>query len=956
MSANDLSFSMQINTGNTEQKMATLVNLLEQVEKGVEEVQSVVTKNNFASRSMARTWDDLAKLSTALQTSLKDQTRTMGLWDGRVKAGLNTGMKAKLLQKDYAAEVKKTNKRLFEVNKEINKYTKRGKLANAVNKALGISTANLTKKEKGLTVVKKLLRTSLKGNIKLLKLTTKHLIAMPIKKTAKALGQMTASMLGLNAAMRMVGGSGASLGDMFGALVEKIGSAVRKLTVDSIKLFTSLDTSARKTIIFAGLGKDEEGNFNTDLAQEQVKLLTESFNRLATVSLFSSEQIATAYEEIAAIGMFDTAEQLEAIGVAMVGLATATGTENITNVGKVLLQMTNAFQLGMENAGAVADLLAVVANETALSVSEIGFSMQRVAGLSNILGISIQGTAALLGQLSNMGVAASVAGTTLAEAFRKMSNPTAQAQAQMDKLGLTFFDAQGNMLDMATEILPQLNRAFDQLTRQEQAVALDEMFGTRGGVAIAQLMNGVEGLVDLNERFADSVGTVSTGVDFMMGGLEGAMQALKGTFETIKTELGEALAPALIEIAEVLTTLFQSEEMQTFMSNLGSLISQLLTGLMPVLMALFNVVNKVFSAFFDNEELMDTIMAIFSELAMIVNILAPIIAELVTQLLGALLPIILELVRVIGDALNVIFVENKDIIMELIGTVVNLIQTLGRILMPIIKVLIGVILDLLPTIMEFATDIIDLVAVLIEGFVPVLKFAVWIIIMLAQAIKPLIELLGWLARGITYSMEKTREWSDAIWDDLTPALEKAGADILTWAMRQGWWNQQMQDTIDLTNELYNATKGMTDTTAGESIAEANDELEDFIENFDDAFGEGIDFDFSGQELPVFLVDGNGLPLDELELGVDSRGLERTFAEFINDFRGSSISDIIDLEELGTFAGVADLEGEKEKNVYVDNVNVELVQTEENEDADIVAEKMKIELLSPNTYFRGRGLR
>ena len=657
--------------------------------------------------------------------------------------------------------------------------------------------------------------------------------------------------------------------------VAKVLGAMKDALFDSVKGFASLDTAARKTAVFAGL---------TDVDDIAGKL-TDTFNRLAINSLYSSGQIASAFEEIASVADFAEGQvgvdQLNALGIAMVGLATATGAEDVADVGETLAKIVNSFGIDMLEAGAVADLLAAVANETAFSVTSIGDAMQYASGQAQLVGMNIIETSAVLGVLSNTGLLASQAGTSLAEALKKMADPSTEAQNTMDRLGLSFFDTEGNMRDMAV-IVPELQAAMAGLSEEDRAIAMFEMFGTRGTKAMQRLMDNEEMLISLTETFGDAAGTVFDGVEFMMGGIEGAMQRLRGTFEAIKTQMGEALAPAIITIAELLTDIFQDEGILTFLEGIGQLVFILVENLLPIIKIIMQQFGALMSDLLGNSVVLTMIGDLFGVIGRMIAMLMPVIGKLVKMFISVLLPAILAISEILEEVLYTLLVENKEIFDDLINSV----GFLARIIMGI----------LVPVLQTLAPVLSWIIGGLLANFVNVIKFITDGLLIMIQVVQKITQ--GLVDMGI-------------------------GGQMM----------------IDMNNNLKGVIKG-TDSFADSvgnldsSWGDLNDTMDDSVVG-DDIFGEE-GFDFRDQE--ITLVDDNGDPIDTI--GLDPTSICETFAEFIDAFRGTSITDIIDLEELGYMAGISREEDES-YTTNIEQINVYVPPSDDPEETgDDIAETIK----------------
>ena len=78
--------------------------------------------------------------------------------------------------------------------------------------------------------------------------------------------------------------------------------------------------------------------------------------------------------------------------------------------------------------------MAVAFTSSALDIEKWQTSMTKVSAIAAGMGVDIEGVAAVMGTLSDTGIEASIAGTSLRNIFLKMSNPT---EALAKRIGFT---------------------------------------------------------------------------------------------------------------------------------------------------------------------------------------------------------------------------------------------------------------------------------------------------------------------------------------------------------------------------------------------------------------------------------------------------------------------------------------------------------------------------------------
>ena len=168
----------------------------------------------------------------------------------------------------------------------------------------------------------------------------------------------------------------------------------------------------------------------------------ESIAKLRRNTMFSMEEMGGAFLEFTKQG-FNAKEALEALP-AITALATV-GFTSLEESTKIMAQTMHEFNLEAEDASHIADVLAKAANMSAADVETFGVAMSYAGPIAGQAGLTFEETAASISILSNMGLRASKAGTSLAAALTKMMKPTDVVEKQMRDMGLSFFDAEGEM-------------------------------------------------------------------------------------------------------------------------------------------------------------------------------------------------------------------------------------------------------------------------------------------------------------------------------------------------------------------------------------------------------------------------------------------------------------------------------------------------------------------------------
>jgi len=188
---------------------------------------------------------------------------------------------------------------------------------------------------------------------------------------------------------------------------------------------------------------------------EQMQAVQSQALQLGKDTSFSAGEAADGFLELTKAG-FDVESSMGAIG-GVLDLAAA-GNLSVASAAEIAANAINAFQLPASDAGRIADMLAAGANASSVEVTDLNDSLKMSGAVMGSYGQSLDDTVTALGLLGNAGLKGSDAGTALKQMFISLAAPTDEARKLMSSLGISIYDAQGNMLAMP-DILANLQQA-----------------------------------------------------------------------------------------------------------------------------------------------------------------------------------------------------------------------------------------------------------------------------------------------------------------------------------------------------------------------------------------------------------------------------------------------------------------------------------------------------------------
>jgi len=276
----------------------------------------------------------------------------------------------------------------------------------------------------------------------------------------------------------------------------------------------------------------------TGANETQFKMLSKSAQQLGRTTFFTAQQVAELQTNYGKLG-FTTGEILKA-QEATLALATATDTD-LARAAIVAGAAVRGFGLDASETQRVTDVMAVSFTSSAMDIEKWQTSMTKVAPIAAAAGISIESTAAVMSKLTDTGIEASIAGTSLRNILLKMQDSSSDLAQH---LGYTV-----NSSDDLERALLQLNK--EGLSNEEIMGLVD----LRQVAAFNTMIRGAENVAELTDKFNNANGALNEMVVIIEDNLEGDTKKLTSAIDGLKQEVGEGLSPTLRQTTQDLTDL-----------------------------------------------------------------------------------------------------------------------------------------------------------------------------------------------------------------------------------------------------------------------------------------------------------------------------------------------------------------------------------------------------------------
>ncbi|WP_323986196.1 phage tail tape measure protein [Microbacterium plantarum] len=309
----------------------------------------------------------------------------------------------------------------------------------------------------------------------------------------------------------------------------------------------------------------------THESASNMALLRDAALEAGASTVFSATESANAIEELAKAGV-STADILAGALAGSLDLAAAGGL-GVARAAEISATALNQFELSGDQAAHVADVLAAGAGKAMGSVEDLANGLKFVGPVANAMGVSLEETTGVLAMFAQQGIIGEQAGTSLRGVLSSLTSPSKQAREEIDRLGLTLYDSQGNFMGLQNAA-GELSKAYTNMDGASRDASLGIIFGRETVTAATSLYKaGAKGVEEWTEAVDDS-GYAAETARRRLDNLSGDVEALGGALDTALIQTGGAANETLRSTVQVLTSLVDvfneaPEEVQNATMYLG---------------------------------------------------------------------------------------------------------------------------------------------------------------------------------------------------------------------------------------------------------------------------------------------------------------------------------------------------------------------------------------------------
>lgn len=377
---------------------------------------------------------------------------------------------------------------------------------------------------------------------------------------------------------------------------------------------------------------------------DQMQQLNALALKIGQDTAFSAAQGGQAIAELTKAGVPLT-DVLNGAAMSAADLAEA-GQVSIPQAATIMSNAMNMFQIAGSDSASVADSFAAAANASAIDVDQLAQAMAAGGAVAAGWGLSLNQTNTVLAAFGNLGLVGSDAGTSLKAMLGGLIPVTGDAQAALDGMGISAEDF-ANAADPMLYLTQKLTDGTKDMSDAQVQAALKTIFGTDGMRAALDLINtGPEKYSALTDA-VNKQGVAQDIAKKNMDNLNGSMEALMGSIETVMIIVGSTFTPVLKKMANFINVVVNK-----FM-NLPKPV-QKITGIVIAATAGF--------------------LGIVAAIALVISYGGPVIA--IISALAAPFLLIIGILALFYLAFSTNFLGIKDIMMGSVGAIIPLLSTL----------------------------------------------------------------------------------------------------------------------------------------------------------------------------------------------------------------------------------------------------------------------------------------
>ena len=315
-----------------------------------------------------------------------------------------------------------------------------------------------------------------------------------------------------------------------------IAAGLVEIAKSSAEAATQFDWSLTKINTLVGVSKDQTDQWRGALQQ------------LAVETGVAPKELADAMFVVTSNG-FRGAEAMDVLTAS--AKASAVGLGDVTVVTRAVVGAVAAYGSANLSASQATDVLIATAREGNVKVDQMAGAFARVTPLASAMGISFADVGGYMATMTRLGANADVAMDALRAMLANIEKPGAAAQKALASVGLS---AQGLRTELADKgLVATMMTLVDAFKGNDEALAhvIPNIRALTGFLAVAKSQG--QEFVDITDRIHDSLGATDTAFGQIGDKPQHIFEQLAAAADVARIAVGDALMPALVDVAKRLT-------------------------------------------------------------------------------------------------------------------------------------------------------------------------------------------------------------------------------------------------------------------------------------------------------------------------------------------------------------------------------------------------------------------
>lgn len=524
----------------------------------------------------------------------------------------------------------------------------------------------------------------------------------------------------------------------------KVGAAALGTAMAGVTAFTKSAIDAGKNFdssmsqVYATMGDKATAmvEYNGEMVSS-MDALRDYAQEMGRTTAFSASEAADALNYMALAG-YDAQTSMDMLPNVL-NLAAAGGIE-LARASDMVTDAQTALGLTLDETSIMVDQMAAASSNSNTSVEQLGDAFLKIgANARNLKGGTTE-LSTVLGVLADNGIKGSEAGTHLRNIMLSLTPSTDAAAAAWESLGVSAYDAEGNMRDLPT-VFQELNEAMDGMSQEERTNTLSAMFNKTDLASINALLGTTGDRWDeLTTAIEGADGAAEAMAGTQLDNLSGDITLFQSALEGAQIAVSDQLTPTLREFVRFgtdgiseLTGAFQEGGLSGAMDALGGILSDGLNMIIGMLPTVVNAGMQLLSAL--GQGILGNLPVIIDAAVQIITMLVEGIVTALPSLVEGALQIIVGLATGISQMLPTLIPTIVEVMLQIVQT---LIENIGLLIEGAIALVTGLaegLIQALPIIIEKLPELVQQVCTaLIENLPLLLEATIQIFMALGTAI------------------------------------------------------------------------------------------------------------------------------------------------------------------------------------------------------------------------------